>query len=112
MASEPIKRPDKAEPLRLQWKRTWPDKPRDFAATQDGRPIGRIYFTHTPDAHPNWIWSCYGRVGELTVNASGRALSKDEAARAVEAVWFDGLESIERGRPLWSPAPRHGSIAP
>ena len=84
--------------LRLKWRRTWEDRPRDFSADgDDGEPVGRIYhMIGVGDIPPTWFWSCYGRHRGRIANANGRELSKDETARALEAAWFEAVERIDR----------------
>lgn len=75
--------------LKLHWRRTWPDKPRDFACDHDGRYVGRIYHTQHPEPSVRWFWSYLGGNGRMP--RSGLCATKDEAARLVEAAHFGEL---------------------
>jgi hypothetical protein len=81
--------------LRLEWRRTWPDAAQDFCASANGDTVGRIYRTISSSANtPAWIWACHGFHRGRGLTGSGRAWSKDEAARAVEAAVFAAIDRV------------------
>lgn len=83
------------ERYRLQWRRTWPDKALDYAASDPvtGEQVGRIHFT--TQATPGfWLWVVNGVNHQAGVQVdlndraySGRADSKQEAADALTEAW-------------------------
>jgi len=90
-----------ADSLRLQWTKTHTDprdRAEDFLCHDGDQQVGRIY------SHPKrestvreWIWSTNGFLAEHRVLMSdrGRAETKSEAARAVEASYFATLERLK-----------------
>ena len=85
-----------SEKLRLKWTRTWPDKACDFAASDAGRNIGRIYLMPGVGNIPAlWHWACYGQIGRRLMNQSGKEEDPVDAAIAVETEWFKALTGVQ-----------------
>lgn len=85
------------EPLKLEWRRTWPDVPKDFKAfaPEAGGGVGRVHQTHALDAAMLWAWYCSAFLDNGTIiGGNGFAPTKDAACRALEAHWFEALERI------------------
>lgn len=79
--------------LRLTWRRTWEDKAEDFVCHAPGveDSVGRIYSDTKPGSvEKRWRWFLNGFLPERNVWLSGRgfALTKMEAAEALEAAYF------------------------
>lgn len=85
------------ERLRLTWRRTWVSEPQDFSChapeADMSQIVGRVYFEYTPRMEPGWRWYCHARTGDQPCPApyTGRVETKMEAARMVEAKWFEML---------------------
>ena len=86
------------QPLKLKWRRTWVDVPRDFCADAPEAfgGVGRVHEKHGGNGSRIWIWSCYAylRDSNVTMNGVGREETKDAACRALEAYWFDALARL------------------
>lgn len=77
--------------LRLQWRRTWPDKPEDFACSGPDGPVGRIHSDSSPGGGAKrWFWTAHGYLPDLNIQLTDRgyAATKQEAAELVEAAYF------------------------
>jgi hypothetical protein len=112
--------------LRLVWRRTWENQPRDFScdSPEADMPgiVGRVHETLTPTGQPHWVWYCHGRVGGSVgpQPISGTAATKDEAAHMVEERWFAWLAQAralglirmhEGNRADWPEIARHNARA-
>lgn len=74
----------KSRPAKLVWRRTWEDKPKDFACSDEhGNRVGRIYFNNHPNSMARWFWSYYGTDDNSKPARSGLCETKDEAVRAI-----------------------------
>lgn len=87
------------EPLRLSWRRTRQDVPEDFSCSAPEADmmgiVGRIHFEYSPRMEPRWSWFCHATIGgclSCALPYLGTAETKVDAARAVEAKWFEMLE--------------------
>ncbi|MCC6479986.1 MAG: hypothetical protein IT552_12350 [Sphingomonadaceae bacterium] len=75
--------------LRLKWKRTWNDKPRDFTPLNEtGVEIGRVYYrgTGAPGTHC-WVWFGHGGVTHVQFG-QGEGETKMDACEALERAYF------------------------
>lgn len=77
-------------PLRLQWSKTWPDRPEDFSCKDGEVRIGRIYSIIRGGFEKEWHWFLNGYLPDRNVQMSERGIcaTKQEAAEAVEAAYF------------------------
>ena len=86
------------EPLRLKWRRTWPDKPHDYvceAPEAHGGQVGRITGEDSVFlGAKRWRWNLYAHVPSRNAILSRMdfADDKNSAARALEAAWFAFIE--------------------
>lgn len=83
--------------LRLTWSRTWENAPQDFSChapeADMNQIVGRICFELSPTMQPGWRWYCHATIGgqPCIEPYTGRVATKMEAARMVEAKWFEML---------------------
>lgn len=71
-------------PLRLKWKKTWPDRENDFTAKNGAHSL-RIYKDETS---PAFAGQFYWIVNRESFVGSGHGATAREAARAAEACYF------------------------
>ncbi len=89
------------EPLRLKWRRTWPDVPNDYvceAPEAHREQVGRVTGEYSAFlAKWHWRWTLYAQVPsrKAALSQTDFADDKNSAARALEAAWFRFIE----GRP-------------
>lgn len=82
---------------RLKWRKTWPDRERDYIAIVDGYPGGsvcRIYEDLAPrGAGIRWFWSMTAHSYSISRAGpcSGYEATAREAALAAEASWFRAI---------------------
>ncbi|WP_193178541.1 hypothetical protein [Oricola nitratireducens] len=86
--------------LKLNWRRTWPDRNHDFAcaAPEHRGNVGRICLhAHGPTSGP-WFWSYQGHIPGVTrgADSTGMAPSLREAAKAIEDRWFADFEKASK----------------
>lgn len=68
----------------LTWRRTWEDVPRDFAAYDGERQVGRIYKRAGGSLNPaSWYWVVNLFDAPVYWSRSGVTATKDEAVQAV-----------------------------
>lgn len=83
--------------LSLKWRKTWDDKENDFVAEAPGLSgsVGRIFMMDggSSDLRGQWYWTMNAMLDRVVFSDSGHEPTAREAAREVEAVWF------ERGEP-------------
>jgi len=84
--------------LQLTWSRTWLDQPNDFAATDRGIRVGRIYRITGGPSGNSWRWAMYARLGNRQGTQGGNANDRDEARRAVEEHYREFRQRIGRDR--------------
>ena len=100
------------EALRLRWRQTWPEREADYCAEADGleQAVGRIYKHTSGPLVGVWFWSMTADGPDISRNAGeshGTAQSPREAARLMEAAWFEAI----RGSALERVMPRQNTYA-
>lgn len=86
------------QPLKLKWRRTWPDVPNDFvceAPEAHGGLVGRIMAEESTFLQKtHWRWCLNGHIPSRNIILSRVDFCDDKntAARCLEAAWFEALE--------------------
>ena len=69
------------------WRRTWPDCPHDFSASDGDLPIGRVFRIEGGPVDGKWRWTMTASLGNRLGNSGGTADSRDHACHAVETAY-------------------------
>ena len=80
-------------PLRLKWRKTWPDYEADFCVDSpiEGATIGRIMLTIGGPKDRQWQWTYQAAIKGLPWNQlhhSGFEATARQAAKVIEDMWF------------------------